>query len=80
MHSEDECACHLHIQVPQNERVPSQPRGDNAEFRLAMVPLFVSVVLALDFEFPLMPVARLKPPDFSVSDQVLALKATRLLI
>jgi len=80
MHPDDECGCHIHVPVPESEQVPSTPRGDNSELRHAVVPLVVAFVLVWDFEPALVVVERFKPPDFSVSDQVLALKATRLLI
>jgi hypothetical protein len=79
LHPNDECGCHLHVPVPGDERVPSGPRGDNPDLRMFFVPL-VALVLNWDCEPPHAVIARFHPPDFSVSDQVLALKATRLLI
>ncbi len=79
-HSDDERGCHIHVLVPDSEQAPSGPRGDIAELRHAVTPLLVAFVLSWDFEPAVVVVERFKPPDFSVSDQVLALKATRLLI
>lgn len=79
-HPDDECGCHLHVPVPDSEQVPSNPRCDVSELRSVLVPLLVAFVLTWDFEPSLVVVERFKPPDFSASDQVLALKATRLLI
>lgn len=79
-HPDDDCGCHVHVPVPDSEQIPSNPRGESSDPRLAIAPLLVAVVLAWDFEPALEVVERFKPPDFSVSDQVLALKATRLLI
>lgn len=77
-HPPDECGCHLHVPLPDNKQVPS--KGDSPDLRAFVVPLLVAVVMAWDFEPPLAAPARVPPPDFSVSDQVLGLKTTRLLI
>lgn len=79
-HPDDECGCHVHVLVPDAEQLPGNPRGDNSDLRHAIVPLLFAVVLAWDSEPAFEVVERFKPPDVSVSDQVLALKATRLLI
>jgi hypothetical protein len=79
-HPDEECGCHLHLPVPDNEQPPSSSRGDTFELRSVLVPLWVAFVLTWDLEPVLVVVERFKPPDFSVSDQVLALKSTRLLI
>jgi hypothetical protein len=80
MHPDDECGCHLHVPLPKTEQMPSNPRGDNSDLRHAVVPLLVAFVLTRNCEPAPVVVERFKPPDFDVSDQVLALKATRLLI
>lgn len=79
VHPNDDCGCHLHVPVPGDEQVPSSPRGENPDLRMFFVPLVV-LVLNWDCEPPPAVIAHFHPPDFSVSDQVLALKATRLLI
>jgi hypothetical protein len=42
--------------------------------------MVVAIVLAWDFDPPLSVAPHFQPPDFSASDQVLALKTTRLRI
>jgi hypothetical protein len=79
LHPNDDCGCHLHVPVPGDEQVPSSPRGENPDLRMFFVPLVV-LVLNWDCEPPRAVIAHFHPPDFSASDQVLALKATRLLI
>lgn len=80
MHPDDECGCHLHVPVPDSEQVPSTLRGDSPDLCNVVLPLMVAFVLTWDCEPWLVVIERFTPPDFSVSDQVLALKATRLLI
>lgn len=80
MHPNAECVCHLHVPVPDNEQVPSNSRGDNSDLRGVVVPLLVAAVVVTNNESLVVAVQRFRPPDFSVSDQVLTLKATRLLI
>ncbi|MGD9688409.1 MAG: hypothetical protein AB7K52_04425 [Phycisphaerales bacterium] len=80
VHLFDECGCYLHVPVPDREQVPVCPRGDNTDLRQSVLPLLVASVLVWDIEPAPVVVARFKPPDLSVSDQVLGLKATRLLI
>lgn len=79
-HPQDECGCHLHVPVPDDEQVPSNPKGDGPDSRTFFIHFVVAVVLAWDFDPPVAVAARVQPPDFSTSDQVLALKTTRLLI
>lgn len=79
-HPDDECGCHLHVPVPGDEQVPSNPKGEVQDLRTFLLPLAIAVVLAWDFDPPIAGPVRFQPPDFSVSDQVLALKTTRLLI
>lgn len=79
-HPDEECGCHLHLPVPDNEQPPSNSRGDNFELRSVSVPLVIAFILTWELEPVLVVVERFKTPDFSVSDQVLALKSTRLLI
>lgn len=80
LHPNDDCGCHVHVPVPEEEQVPSGPRSESAEFRTLFVPLVIAVVLNWDCEPPCAVAARFHPPDFSASDQVRALKSTRLLI
>ncbi|MGQ0629156.1 MAG: hypothetical protein ACT4PL_13785 [Phycisphaerales bacterium] len=47
---------------------------------MLVVPLLIAIAVAWDLEPPLAIPALVQPPDFSVSDQVLGLKTTRLLI
>lgn len=79
-HPDDECGCHLHVPVPSEDQVPSNPKGDGPDLRALFFPLVVAVVLAWDFDPPLAVVPRFQPPDFSTCDQVLALKTTRIII
>ncbi len=80
LHPIDECGCHVHVPVPGDEQVPSNPRGENPDLRAFFIPVLIAVVLNWDCETPQEVVPRFHPPDFSASDQVLALKATHLLI
>lgn len=80
IHAHDECGCHLHVPVPSSKELPSSPRGDNFDLRLAVVPLCFAFVMTRAFEPPREVTHPFKPPDFSTSDQVLALKTARLII
>jgi len=80
IHPDDKCGCHLHVALPDSEQLPSNSRGDNAELRSLLVPVLVAIVLTRDLEPEVVVVERFSPPDFSVADQVLGLRATRLLI
>jgi hypothetical protein len=79
-HPDDECGCHLHVPVPGDEQVPSNPKGEGPDSRTFLLPLAIAVVMAWDFDPPVAVPPRVQPPDFSASDQVLGLKTTRLLI
>jgi hypothetical protein len=79
-HPNDECGCHLHVPVPGDDQVPSNPKGDGPDLRTFFFPMVVAIVLAWDFDPPLSVAPHFQPPDFSASDQVLALKTTRLRI
>jgi len=79
-HPNDECGCHLHVPVPGNEQVPSNPKSGEPDLRTLIVPLFVAIIWVYDWNPPLAAASHFRPPDFSVSDQVLSLKTTRLLI
>ncbi len=76
----DGCGCHVHVPVPDNEQGPRSPRGDVPTVRA----VFVARVAALVVSWDVGPVRDVptssRPPDFSVSDQVCGLKATRLII
>lgn len=74
------CGCHVHLPVPDDDRTPGKPRTDGPDLRVVFVPLVFATVVHADDEQPRVPAARLRPPDFSVTAQVLALKSTRLLI
>ncbi|MBX3384622.1 MAG: hypothetical protein KF864_14050 [Phycisphaeraceae bacterium] len=80
-HPVDECGCHLHVPVPSDQQVPNNPKGDNPDLRTFFVPMMVvAIVLKWELNPPLAVGAHFHPPNFSASDQVLALKTTRLLI
>lgn len=76
----DGCCCHVHVPVPDNEQGPRSPRGDVPTARA----VFVARVAALVVSWDVGPVRDVptssRPPDFSESDQVCGLKATRLII
>lgn len=76
----DECGCHLHVQVPGHQPVPFTPRDDDHSPKACVVPVVATAVMDWRCDPPSALVACLRPPDFSVSGQVLALKSTRLLI
>lgn len=79
-HPEDECGCHLHVPVPGSEQVPNNAKNDGPDLRTLIVPLVVAIIWVHDANPPLAASPHFRPPDFSVSDQVLSLKSTRLLI
>jgi len=79
-HPEDKCGCHLHVPVPSDDQVPSNPKGDGPDLRVIFFPLVIAIVFAWDFEPPLQVAPRFQPPDFSTSGQMLALKTTRIII
>lgn len=79
-HPEDECGCHVHVPVPGDQQVPGPAKPDGSEFKSILVPLVLAIFANWEIEPPVATSVRLHPPDFSVSDQVLALKSTRLLI
>lgn len=80
LHPDDECGCHLHVPVPSDDRAPSNPKSDNSDLRALFFPLTFALVMAWVTEPPLQSAPHFEPPDFSTSDQVLALKSTHILI
>jgi hypothetical protein len=70
----------VHVPVPDNEQGPRSPWGDVPTVRA----VFVARVAALVVSWEVGPVREVptcsRPPDFSASDQVCGLKATRLII
>lgn len=79
-HPDDECGCHLHIPVPGDEQVPSNPMSGGQDPRSCIAPLLEAVVIGWNFDPPVAERPRLQPPDFSASDQIVGLKTTHLLI
>lgn len=79
-HLDEECACHVHVPIPDEEQLPISPRGDGPELRTVGVSATCAVVLIWDCDLPPVPTAILPPHDSSTAAQVLALKSTRLLI
>lgn len=79
-HPDDECGCHVHVPVPTNDQAPSKPKGDSPDPRAKSVSLVVAIIVAAVPAPPRISELCLRPPDFSASDQVRSLKATRLLI
>ncbi len=80
IHSEDECDCHVHVPIPGDQQIAGSAKSDGTEFKSNLVPLVLAIVSQWEIESPVATVVRLHPPDFSVSDQFLALKSTRLLL
>lgn len=78
--SDDERGCHVHVQMPPKEQLPSNPKSEFNELRAVAGALVAVVILTLDVEPTFTIRVRSQPPDFSASDQVRALKTTRLLI
>lgn len=79
-HNDEDCGCHVHLPVPDSEQLPCSTRGDGPEFRVVVIPEVSGFELPRARQ-PLIVVARsFKPPDLCASDQVRALKTTRLLI
>jgi hypothetical protein len=76
----DGCSCHVHVPVPDQKQLPGNSRGDSQDPRSFIVPLVAAIIAARDFEPRRTVGVCLRPPDFSTSDQVRGLKATRLLI
>jgi hypothetical protein len=79
-HPADECGCHLHVPIPNHQQVASTQKPDGSESMTVLLPLVVAVVACWDFAPPKAVNARFHAPDFSLSDQVRALKSTRLLV
>lgn len=79
-HTNGDCGCHLHMPVQESAQSPGRPWGDSPDLRGVVVSQPVAWVLMCDCGTRDAVHERFKPPDFSVSDQVLALKATRLII
>jgi hypothetical protein len=75
-----EHGCHMHVQLPPNEQLPSNPKGDLHELQSLAAALVAVVTLTPDVEPTFTIRMRSQPLDFSASDQVRALKTTRLLI
>jgi hypothetical protein len=80
LHPPDECGCHVHLPVRGDGQFPSNPKSESPDLKTLFVPWLTAVVLCWEPERPLVLTARFEPPDFCASDQVLALKVTRLLI
>jgi len=81
LHPDADCGCHIHVPVPSDEQLPTHPtRAELTEQRWAAAPIATSVVLASNWAPPRRSFAIGPPPDLSLTDQVLTLKATRLLI
>lgn len=80
-HPHEECGCHVHVPVPGDDRTPTnpQPRGDYKELRALSGASHV-LTIAWDFTPAARPSWRFCPPDLTATDQVRALKSTRLLI
>lgn len=79
-HEDDACGCHFHVPVPGEQRVPSHPKSDGLEWRLPALPLFADALPTWEVAPPAPPFGRTTLRDFSGSDQVRALRMTRLLI
>jgi hypothetical protein len=80
LHAGEECGCHVHVPVPATEQIPSDSKCRCQDLRAVFVRLVVAVVVAWDFDALLAVRACSRPPDFSESDQVRGLKATRLIL
>jgi hypothetical protein len=76
----DECDCHVHVQVPGDESVPSKSKADSGEVRVLLVPVIVAIVMTVELAPPASSVFRPPPRDIVAIDQTIALKTTRLLI
>lgn len=79
-HPDDQCGCHLHVPIPSDEQAPSKPKGDSPDLRTLFFPLVITISLIWVFTPRVQLAPPTQPPDFSTSDQVLALKTTRILI
>lgn len=80
VHPVDECGCHVHIPLPNDEQLSTNPRCGNPELKTLAVPLVITYVLNWNCNPPRVMAALVHPPDFSASDQVRALETIRLLI
>ncbi|GIK19127.1 MAG: hypothetical protein AMXMBFR77_03580 [Phycisphaerales bacterium] len=78
-HASDECGCHVHVPVPGEQPLPAAPRGEVVDARPALTPAVVVLLAHWAGDAPRVG-ACLRPPDWSATGQVRALKATRLLI
>lgn len=79
-HPRDDCGRHTHVPVPDEDQVPSSPRGDIVTLKAFIVPLVVVLVLSWDHSPPRLVGVESRPRDYFAFDQVLAIKTTRLLV
>jgi hypothetical protein len=80
IHPEEECGCHVHVPIPADQQVPGPANSGVCGCKPIFVPLVLAIVIDREIEPPVAMHVRLHPPDFILTDQVLALKSTRLLI
>jgi hypothetical protein len=83
LHPDDVCGCHVHVPVPAEEQTPNDPspsRHDTTELRAAFAQTGPAAILRWELTPPREIKDRFHPPDFSASDQVLALNTTRLIV
>ncbi len=80
IHSDDECGCHVHVPIPGGQQVPRTPASGGPDIKTILVPQVLAIVHGWGCEPPAAVSVRFQPPDFSASDQVRALRTTRLLI
>jgi hypothetical protein len=80
LHPGVDCGCHVHVPVPATEQIPGDSKCRMQDVRAVYVRLVIAVVVAWDFDAVLAVRACSRPPDFSESDQVRGLKATRLIL
>lgn len=82
LHPHDECDCHVHLPIPGGDEAPSNssPRSDLQDLRAFALSLWVVSMLGWGDSPSHAPIVGRPAPSFSASDQVLGLRATRLLI
>lgn len=79
-HEADDCCCHLHMPIAGEALASIDRRAAGFETRTFLVPMSFVVCKAGDSAPRIAVPGRFRPPDFSGSDQMLALKTSRLMI
>jgi hypothetical protein len=80
LHPDNRCRCHLHVPIPRDGWMSRSTQSDKPDVRTSFAPLalWTGLVWVCPSQFVAAPF--LHPRDFVATAEVLALKATRLII